>query len=150
MSKYAVGQVLYVVSSKQMNVFPIFVVEELTKKRVDGTETTHVVQLGEDPEKTAKIDDIDGEVFESSEAVRKHLLENVTNTVNKMVHKAVARSREWYPGTHEGTTDPLEGITKNKQKNQQKAPAPQSGKMQVELEDGTVANVTVGEPRTEE
>lgn len=96
MMNYSVGQVLYVVLNKKGQVYPMQVVEEITKKTLRGEETTYVLQGGSDPESRLLIDKVDGEIFNSAEDARSALISRATAQINKLVSLAVAKSREWY------------------------------------------------------
>lgn len=94
--KYSVGQILFVVLDKKVQVYPMQVVEEIRKKTLKGEVTTYVLQGGSDANSTVELDQVDGEIFESSEEVRQVLLTRVTNQITKIVESAITRSKEWY------------------------------------------------------
>ncbi len=66
---YDVGQILYVVSSRKMEVKPVIVSEEVVRKTLSGRETTYLVKsrLAEDAYNLSKLN---GAIFESLEEVR--------------------------------------------------------------------------------
>lgn len=114
MSKtFAVGQVLYVILRKEPNVYPMQVVEEITKKTLDGELTTYMVRFGADPNKVLAIGDVDGEIFDSSERALKTLIERVSKSITIRVEQAVSKAKEWYPsGFESASDDPLSIIKK--------------------------------------
>lgn len=99
MNSYEVGQILFVVLNKKSQVYPMQVIEEITKRTLKGEVKTYVLQGGSDPNSTVILDQIDGEVFDSSEEVQRVLLSRATNQINKLVSAAVAKSKDWYLGS---------------------------------------------------
>lgn len=93
---YKIGQVLYVVLSKKSQVYPMQVIEVITKKTLSGEEVRYVLQAGSDQTTTVFLDQVDGEVFDSSETARDVLVKRATKMVNKLVDSAVAKARQWY------------------------------------------------------
>lgn len=94
--KYSVGQVVFVVLKKENRVMAIQVVEEITKKTIEGEEIAYAVKIGTNAE-TIALSDVDGEVFESADKLRKTLIERATMSLNRIVDGAVEKSKEWYP-----------------------------------------------------
>ena len=94
---YQIGKVLYVVLSNKSQVYPMQVIEVITKKTLQGEETKYVLQAGSDKSTTVFLDQIDGEIFDSAEKARITLVKRATNVVNKIVDAAVQKSKLWYP-----------------------------------------------------
>lgn len=156
---YKVGQVILAVLRKEAVVFPIQVVEEITKKTLDGEATTYMVRAGADPTKTISITEIDGEIFDTAEAAKATLIDRVSASVSQRVDQAVAKAKEWYPSGFETRgNDPLSMIKRSNESNKQHAPtnlmvSPELAALanefrresdegtMVELEDGVMAKV---------
>lgn len=110
---YVVGQVLYVVLRKEARVYPMQVVEEITKKTLEGEVTTHMVRAGINVDKVLAITEIDGEVFDSAEKAKNVLIERASNAISSRVDDAIAKAKEWYPtGTEHVSDDPMTLIRK--------------------------------------
>ena len=106
MSEYRVGQVLYVVLRKEARVFPVQVVEEVTKRTLEGTATTYMIKAQvSDGDKVLPITDVDGEVFDSADKVRQTLTDRAVNGINQRVEQAVNKAKEWYPSGFEQASD---------------------------------------------
>jgi|SRR3990167_2732979 hypothetical protein len=99
---YVVGQVLYVVPSKQVAIYPMQVIKEVIEKTLNGTETSYVLRGGSDPKTTVKLEEIQGEIFDSAETARMTLIDRATKQITRIVEQAVRKSQEWYPN---GVTD---------------------------------------------
>lgn len=147
MTRYAVGQVLFVVLKKENRVMPVQIVEEITKKTLDGEVITHMVRVGANAE-TIAITDVNGEIFDTAEKLRKTLIERATVSLNKIVDGAVQKSKEWYPtGFASDATDQLASVRKPRTMKKQQAieqeepTAPVGDESFVELADGTRARI---------
>lgn len=138
MSSYEVGQILFVVLNKKNQVYPMQVIEEITKKTLKGEVKTYVLQGGSDPNSTVVLDQIDGEVFDSSEEVRRVLLARATNQINKLVSVAVSKSKEWYLGS--GTENVLNDLKKSDLPHQVQKTI-EDEELTVTLPDGTKARL---------
>lgn len=103
--KYQVGQVLYVVLRKETRVFPMQVVEEITKKTLEGEVTSYMVRGGQDPKAQLLITDIDGEIFDSSDKAKQVLIDRATASINRLMDSAVASAQKWYPNSFESPAD---------------------------------------------
>lgn len=119
---YRVGQVLYVVLKKEMRIFPLQVVEQITKKSLEGETTTYMVRGGTDPKALLLITDVDGEIFDSAEKARVELTERATSSITKLVAAATQKAQEWYPNSFEAPSD--EQLSLIKKTTAAKAPAP--------------------------
>jgi hypothetical protein len=96
MMRYEVGQVLFVILSKKSQVYPMMVVEEITKKNLQGEDVNYVLQGGADPTSTVLLNQVDGEIFESAEEAKNTLISRATSQIERLVSNAVAKSKEWY------------------------------------------------------
>jgi len=101
---YSIGQVLFVVLSKKNQVYPVQIVETITKKTLQGEEVSYVVQAGVDKSTKVTLDKVEGEVFESSEKARKTLTQRATMQINKLVDLAISKSNEWYGSSEQAQT----------------------------------------------
>lgn len=123
MTSYRVGQVLYVILAKETRIYPMQVVEEVTKKTLEGTTNDYLVRGGPTTSETLSIDQIEGEIFDSAAKVQKTLLERATSGITALVETAMAKAHEWYPsGFEQASDDELAALKKTNQPGQ----APQS------------------------
>lgn len=93
--KYNIGQVLYVLLNKETKICPVQVVEEITKKTLDGESTTYIVRFGKKGD-AVDLSALDGQVFESIDTLRSTLHERITRTVNAVIDGTLKRAQEWY------------------------------------------------------
>jgi hypothetical protein len=135
---YTIGQVIFVVLAKKSQVYPMQVVEVITKKTLQGEDVRYVLQAGSSGATTVMLDELDGEIFDNAEKARSVLVKRATTMVNKIVDAAVSKSKEWY-GTDQAsaqTIDDLPDFTHRSEPSQQ---APDA--TTVMLPDGTVAKI---------
>jgi len=102
-TSYRVGQVLYVIFHKETKIYPMQVVEEVTKKTLNGTETTYMVKGGPSAGDPIPIERVEGEFFDSAAKVQKELLSRATSGINSLVENAVSKAQEWFPTGFEET-----------------------------------------------
>lgn len=105
MTTYKLGQVIYVVLKKETRVYPMQVVEILSKQTLEGELTSYMVRGGTDPKTQLLISDIDGEIFDSSEKAKRKLTERATASIDHLIDVAVTKAKEWYPGSFEASSD---------------------------------------------
>jgi len=86
MSTYHVGQILFLIANNK--VVPIQVIEEVVRTTLKGIEKTHIIKFPDKDETTIDIKKIKGLIFSSKEDVRKHMIDNATNAINKMISDA--------------------------------------------------------------
>lgn len=94
--RYNVGQVLFVVLNKKTQVYPMLVIEEITKKTLQGEQINYVLQGGSDSTSTVLLNQVDGEIFENSEDAKSTLINRATIQIEKLIANAVQKSNEWY------------------------------------------------------
>jgi len=93
---YNVGQILFVVLNKKGQIYPMQVVEEITKRTLKGEEKNYVLQGGSDQNSKILLDKVDGEIFDSAMEAREILVSRATSQIDRLVTNAVAKSKEWY------------------------------------------------------
>lgn len=88
---YDVGQIVYIVSSKKMQVIPFVIAEEVVRKTLSGKDVTYLVKR-DGTSKTYNLNDLQGEIFDDIEDVRTSLVNNATGAINKICETAKKRS----------------------------------------------------------
>jgi len=93
---YQIGQILFVVLNKKQQIFPMQVVEMVTKKTLHGEEIKYCLQSGADKSTMIMLDQLDGEIFLSADEVRNALIARATAQIHVMIHSAEKKAKEWY------------------------------------------------------
>lgn len=129
--KYSVGQVIFVILSKKGQVYPMMVIEEITKKTMKGAETNYVLQAGSTSSSTIMLNDIEGEVFTTASEARLTLISRATEQIDRIVATAVRKAEEWYSVQSVDSEDEVV----------HELPPPQDPDQFVTLPDGTTARL---------
>ena len=86
---YNVGQVLYTILQKQQQILPIKVVEQVTKKTLEGEKTEFFVKIPTNKKsENFNLNDFNN-VYLSLEEVKNKLLENAITSIEAMVSKTI-------------------------------------------------------------
>lgn len=93
---YNIGQVVFVVLNKKQQIFPMQVVEMVTKKTLHGEEVKYCLQAGSDRSTMIMMDQIDGEIFISSEEAKRTLVTRATQQISRLIDAAEKKAKEWY------------------------------------------------------
>lgn len=137
---HSIGQVLYVVLTKKNQVYPMQVIEVITKKTLQGEEVRYLLRAGSSAETTVFLDQIDGEVFDTADEVRTVLTKRATSVVNKLVSTAVKKSNEWY-GTDASSPETTQSIDDLPELTTRLEAQVSSDVSTIVLPDGTIAKV---------
>ena len=138
MSTYEVGSVLWVIHSDRPGLMAYQVIEEITKKTLEGEQIQYLVRSATNKSKTVKLDSIKGLIFEDSEEAKQKMIENATKAIDGMVIKIQDNVDRLFNGVPE--EPPVKPF-----------PAPQSshnlkeGYQWVVMEDGTKVQVKLPE-----
>ena len=131
---YYVGQILYVILNRKMQIYPMMVIEEIIKKTMKGEEVNYVLQGGSDTSTTLLLNQVDGEIFESADEAKHVLTTRASLQIEKLVDAAVAKAAEWY-SKKEDTDIHAQQIMSLPSSNEIEE------SIKVELPDGTIANL---------
>jgi len=93
---YEIGQVVFVVINKKHQIFPMQVVETVTKKTLQGEEIKYCLQAGSDKSTKIMLDQLDGEFFVSAEEARHVLVSRATSQINALIASAEEKAKSWY------------------------------------------------------
>lgn len=94
--RYKVGQILFVVMNKATSVVPVQVVEEITKKTINGEAKTYMIKTVLKDEPLYDIKKIKGEVFSSAQQVKETLIRRARSVIDKIVESAVSKASEHF------------------------------------------------------
>lgn len=134
MSTYDVGQVIFVVSSAKMAVYPLVISEEVTRKTLSGEEKTYLVKKSQNGD-AFDLSQVAGDIYTDIVDVKSALIQNVTDAVSKICDTAEKRSTNLSPSQPERKARP------DKRRAMQ-TPSDEQIKSFV-LEDGTRARVNL-------
>jgi len=87
MSQYDVGSVLWIIHTDRPGLMAYRVVEEITKKSLDGEQIQYLVQPATPKSKTVQLESIKGQIFVDSEESKMKMIENATRAIDGIVVK---------------------------------------------------------------
>ena len=87
MSSYEVGAVLWIIHTDRPGLMAYRVVEEITKKTLEGEQVQYLVQAATPKSKTVRLETIKGAIYQDSEEAKMKLIENATKAIDGMVVK---------------------------------------------------------------
>ena len=140
MSTYEVGSVLWIIHTDRPGLMAYRVVEEITKKTLEGEQIQYLVQAATPKTKTVKLETIKGHVYEDSEEAKQKMIENATRAIDGMVVKIQNNVDKFFNGKKE---EPIKQDSKPKIQSSSSELKP--GYQWIELEDGTKAQVKLPE-----
>ena len=82
MSTYEVGSVLWIIHTDRPGLMAYRVVEEITKKTLEGEQIQYLVQSATPKSKTVRLDQIKGNIFEDSEEAKQKMIEHATKAID--------------------------------------------------------------------
>jgi len=86
--KYKVGQVFYLVGVETAKVIPFRIVEEITRTTLEGKEKTYIAELPDAKKSQIPVLKLKGEIFDSLDALRTHMLNNAKQAIENMIDSA--------------------------------------------------------------
>ena len=142
MSTYEVGSVLWIIHTDRPGLMAYRVVEEITKKTLEGEQIQYLVQAATPKTKTVRLETIKGAIYQDSEEAKMKLIENATKAIDGMVVKIQSLVDKNFNSIH---TEPEVLVSAPKVKRKQKSTKLKEGYQWMDLEDGTRVQVKIPE-----
>jgi len=79
--KFSVGQVIYLLSTKDIKVYPAQVVEEINRKTLRESVTSYVIKLPDKDGTEVILEQISAEIFTSINDLEQKMIENAKNKI---------------------------------------------------------------------
>ena len=143
MSTYEVGSVLWIIRTDRPGLMAYRVVEEITKKTLEGEQIQYLVQSANPKSKTVRLDQIKGNIFEDSEEAKQKMIENATRAIDGMVLKIQGNVDTFFGSTllEEEEPKPKKQSSRKNKKTEKLKP----GYQWIEMEDGSRAQIKIPE-----
>ena len=138
---YQVGQILFAVSDKSHQVFPVKVIEQVVRRNLNGETISYRVQVPGKAE-PYDLDELDVGVFSDLASVRSSMQETIIKRIEKILEKASNIASEAFG--HDPSVD-LTHVSSPADLLREVASidSDPSAPMKITLADGTVANVSM-------
>ena len=143
MSTYEVGTVLWIIHTDRPGLVAYRVVEEITKRTLEGEQIQYLVQPAAPKARTVQLESIKGRIFLDSEEAKQALVENATKAIDTIVTKTQNLVNKFFlpPASLETISEtPMRSNPKPAVKQQLK-----EGYQWVTMEDGTKVQVKIPE-----
>ena len=101
MSQYEVGSVLWIIHTDRPGLMAYRVIEEITKKTLEGEQIQYLVQAATPKSKSVKLETIKGQVYSDSEEAKMKMIENATRAIDGMVIKIQSNVDKYFHGISE-------------------------------------------------
>ena len=85
---YSVGQIVYLLSKKDLKVFPAQVIEEIKRKTLTGETVSYIVTLPDRDRSEVSLDDLSVESFTSIDAVKGIMISNAKSQIESILERA--------------------------------------------------------------
>jgi hypothetical protein len=148
---YEVGQVLYLILNKKQQVIPAQVVEQTVRRTLAGEEILHSVKIpGE--QQAYKLEELGAEAHISLSSVQEKLHMNATVVIDTMILQASELAEKSFDISPSNSDNPFPVNTSSlsekskrpgRSRKRKKSKKEESESVQVTLENGTVANVSL-------
>ena len=143
MSQYDVGTVLWIIHTDRPGLVAYRVVEEITKKTLDGEKIQYIAQPAVPNRKPVQLESVKGHIFLSAEEAKFALIENATKAIDAMINKTQKLINQVFQLK---TTDVPPSIVRMAPPAQKKSPEKlKMGYQWVEMEDGKKVQVKIPE-----
>ena len=98
MSKYEVGQILYLTNEKSFKIIPVQVVEEVVRTTIEGSFKTYLIQFPDKNKTVVDVADIKYKCFKTENEVREYLISNTKAAIENLLKQANALKTECFSG----------------------------------------------------
>jgi hypothetical protein len=132
---YEVGQILFVIAKKGNKVFPVQVIEKTTKKTLKGESCTHTVMLPNGNATVAVLEDIEVDVYSTSNEAYDSMMRNAQSAIQQMIHRAKEVASNYF-NRNQQEDDTVEEVLYDE-------PAEDKDSQYVMLEDGRRARIKI-------
>ena len=146
MSNYEVGSVLWIIHTDRPGLMAYQVVEEITKKTLEGEQIQYLVRAAMSKTKTVRLEQIKGNIYQDAEEAKQKMIENATKAIDGMVQKIQNNVNDVF-GVEEESEEPKPVVKKKRspRKSRAKAEKLKPGYQWVQMDDGTRAQVKIPE-----
>lgn len=99
MSSYEVGTVLWIIHEDRPGLMAYRVVEEITKKTLEGEQIRYLIQAAVPKSKTVQLETVKGKILETSEEAKNMMIENATKAIDGMVNRVQINVDKYFLNT---------------------------------------------------
>lgn len=97
--EYKVGQIVYVIPSKQATLVPVCIVEKRTFETVNGFKLQHLFKSIDQDEKLKILESISGQFFTSLNEAKEVMQRNAAKTIDELIVKVQNVAKQAFPNS---------------------------------------------------
>jgi phage-related tail protein len=90
---YSVGQIIYLLSKKDVKVYPVQVIEEVTRKTIEKEMISYVIKLPDNKETEILLEQVDAEIFTTLDDVESKMMDNASKQIKSFLKNAKSMSK---------------------------------------------------------
>ena len=140
--KYEVGQVLYVIMSKDRSVIPVRVIEQVLRKTLDGESVAYVVELPTQSGERVSLEKLGSGIYASSDEAMSVMIKNAEDTIKNIIKKAESIAESAFNVSNDNKNVALTPAPPDLDKAPDKGG---QGNIEVDLGDGIKGKVSIKE-----
>ena len=91
---YDVGHILFLLFERKRQVIPVQVIEQITRKTLDGEKMEYIVALPNEKRATAELSSLGARIFYTIEDAQEHMVESAKFAIDTMVTKTTQIASE--------------------------------------------------------
>lgn len=110
MSSYEVGTVLWIIHEDRPGLMAYRVVEEITKKTLEGEQIRYLIQAAVPKSKTVQLESVKGKILETSEEAKNVMIENATKAIDGMVNRVQGNVDKYFSNRKKPQIDTFESL----------------------------------------
>ena len=146
MSQYDVGTVLWIIHKERPGLVAYRVIEEITKKTLEGEKIQYLVQPAAPKSKPVQLEKINGRIFLTSEEAKQALIENATKAIDAMITKTQTFVDKFFsPKPAAPTMEIVPNVVMTNPPSPSRQAKLKEGYQWVTMEDGTKVQVKIPE-----
>ena len=145
MSMYDVGTVLWIAHTDRPGLVAYRVVEEITKRTLDGEKVQYIVQPAVPKARVVQLETIKGRIYLNSEEAKNALIENATKAIDTMIAKTQNLIDKFFTTADHKITPSSAAIPFQNSSIDKPLQELKSGYQWVMMEDGTKVQVKIPE-----
>lgn len=155
---YDVGHILFLLFERKHQVIPVQVIEQITRKTLDGEKMEYIVALPNEKRATTELSSLGAKVFYTIEDAQLHMVESAKNAIDMMITKTAQIASATFDVNikYKNTSgdiiqskymnDQIENVLNNKQLNRKKGHTTITSNEQtkIDLGNGVIGNLKNG------
>ncbi len=143
---YTVGQIIYLLSRKEIKVYPAQIVEEIKRKTISEEIVSYIIRLPDKSGTEVLIDEVSAEIFTSINDLEIKMVENAKAQIGVFLENAKNLESVFLPAKEESSAESIKDTKnipeKKKRSRKKKTQEAPSGKVEIDLGNGLKASMS--------